>query len=301
MSETIEPPETLPTPRSPGDELLAGYRVAEHLARGKTLDVYSVASAERGCLCVAKTLRPDRAGDTTAAERLLTEGTLMQQLTHPHLVRGYETHTDPLPVVIMETLAGQTLSHLITSRPSPLPTGEPAELGCQLTSALGYLHRHGLLHLDLKPSNVVASAGLARLIDLSHARPPGPCPAGFGTREYMPPEQLRGGEVSTASDVYGLGGVLFRATTRHRPFRAADRDTTPDQPTNLTPLRQSTDLPAELVGIITGCLDPHPARRPSLPEITDLFEELIRRVGPPRPDDQSSPPPIPPKEEHDHH
>jgi serine/threonine protein kinase len=290
MTETVEATETAPPPRAPGEELLAGYRVTEHLARGKTLDVYSVASAERGCLCVAKTLRPDRAGDTSAVERLLSEGTRMQQLAHPHLVRGYETHTDPTPVVIMETLTGETLSHLVTSQPGPLPAGDLAELGCQLTSVLGYLHHHGLLHLDLKPSNVIVSAGLARLIDLSHARPPGPCTAGFGTREYMPPEQLRGGQVTPASDVYGLGGVLFRAATRRRPFRAADRDTAPDQPADLAPLREANSPPAELVRLITGCLDPRPARRPDLPELTDLFEELTRRVAPPPAEEQSSPP-----------
>jgi serine/threonine protein kinase len=158
-----------------------------------------------------------------------------------------------------------------------------------LTSVLGYLHRHGLVPLDLKPSNVIVTAGLARLIDLSHARPPGPCPAGFGTREYMPPEQLRGGRVTPASDVYGLGGVLFRAATRRRPFRAPDRATAPNQPADLAPLREASGPPAELVRLITGCLDPHPARRPGLPEVTDLFEELTHRVAPPAAGGQSSP------------
>lgn len=275
MSENIQATATTtPPPRAAGEELLAGYRVAEHLARGKTLDVYSVASTDRDCLCVAKTLRPDQSRNTAATQRLLAEGTLMQQLTHPHLVRGYETHTEPVPVVIMETLTGATLSHLITAHRRPLPVPDQLELGRQLASVLGYLHHHGHLHLDLKPSNVVVSAGLARLIDLSHTRPPGPCPAGFGTREYMPPEQLRGGQVSPASDVYGLGAVLFRTATRHRPFESAEREADPHRPARLAQLRRRRSLPPEFVELISSCLDPDPTGRPNLTGATDALDKL---------------------------
>jgi serine/threonine protein kinase len=242
-----------------------------------------------GCLCIAKALRPDHATDTAATNRLLAEGRPMQRLAHPHLVRGYETHTDPAPIMIMEILTGQTPSHLVTSRRRPLPTPDLLELGRQLCSVLGYLHRKPLLHLDLKPSNVVASGGLARLIDLSHARAPGACPAGFGTAEYMSPEQLRGGEVGTASDVYGLGGVLFRTATRKRPFTPGEREADPDRPVRLAPLRRRRSLSHALVEVISGCLEVHPGRRPSLAEAADAFETLFYRVRPPLPQDRSSP------------
>ncbi|WP_114905792.1 protein kinase domain-containing protein [Ornithinimicrobium murale] len=77
-------------------------------------------------------------------------------------------------------------------------------------------------HLDLKPSNIVAQAGKATLLDLSLAQAPGPCPAGMGTTEYMAPEQVAGDRVDTPTDVWGLAGVLYRAATGRRPFPASE-------------------------------------------------------------------------------
>lgn len=92
----------------------------------------------------------------------------------------------------------------------------------------GYLHRHAILHLDLRPSNIVVGAGQACVLDLSHARSPGRCPREFGTDEYVSPEQLLGGQVTEASDVYGVAGVLYRAATRRRPFPRGTRNEDPD-------------------------------------------------------------------------
>lgn len=235
---------------------LAGCRIVEHLARGDCLDVYSVWSAERDCLCIAKALRPDRLQDHAGAARLLAEGRLLQRLTHPGLVRGYETRVQPWPVIIMETLAGQTMSHLMDHRGQGLAASDLAELGRQLVAVIGYLHRHDRLHLDLKTSNLVLEAGRLRVLDLSHARRPGRCPAGFGTDEYMAPEQWDGGQVSAATDVFGIGGVLYRSATRRRPY--GDRRAGIER----RPLRRH-----RLGGLIAACLAPDPADRPDLAAI----------------------------------
>jgi serine/threonine protein kinase len=249
-----------------GQELAPGYRVDEHLARGEVLDAYAVWSEERSCLCVAKTLRPDRTADIVARGQLLAEGRLAQRLAHPHLVRGYDTVTRPRPTAILETLAGETLGHLVARRRTALPACDIVELGYQLTSAVGYLHRNGVLHLDLKPSNVVVEAGRARLLDLSHARPPGRCPAGFGTVEYMAPEQLTGGIVSEATDVYGLGGVLYRSATGRRPFGANGRVHHPDRRPPFARLHRRA-LPRALVGVIESCFEPEPYERLTIPDV----------------------------------
>lgn len=254
---------TDPLPRAPGTALAPGYEIAEFLARGQTLDVYALRSVERDCLCVAKTLRPDRVGDRAARTRLIREGTLLQRLTHPNLVRGYEVIRWPTPAIVMETLTGQTLGYMLQCRRQGLATADLVELGSQLCSVLNYLHGQRILHLDLKPSNIVASGGRLVLLDLSHARGPGRCPSGHGTREYMAPEQLTGGTVSEASDVYGLGGVLYRAATRRRPFPAGERDGAHLPP--LAPLRRRA-LPRPLLELVTACLQPRPAARPSLAE-----------------------------------
>ena len=134
-------------------------------------------------------------------------------------MRAYETLERPHPVVILETLAGDTLEYLIAVHERRrLPLADVAFLGIHLCSAMHYLHRQGLLHLDLKPSNIVSDLGLAKVLDLSIARPPGRVRGGAGTRQYMAPEQARGGPVTANADVSGIGAVLFEATTGRRPF-----------------------------------------------------------------------------------
>src|SRR5262245_10554296 len=100
-----------------GDELAPGYTVIAHMRRGDPLDVYEVWSAERACRCVAKALRPDYLDDPHDRRRVLREGRLLQRLTHPHIVRAYETLTRPAPLVILETLTGTTLEYLIAESP----------------------------------------------------------------------------------------------------------------------------------------------------------------------------------------
>src|SRR5205085_10366478 len=141
---------------------------------------------------VAKVLRPDCTGEPRARRRLIDEGHLLERLTHPHIVRAYETIEEPNPVVILETLGGATLAYLIAARTRRLPLPDVLFLGVQVCSAVGYLHLQGVLHRDLKPANVVADRGQAKLLDLSLARPPGRVAPGGGTPNFMSPEQVRG-------------------------------------------------------------------------------------------------------------
>jgi serine/threonine protein kinase len=211
-------------PLAPGQEVAPGYEAIEHLRRGRNLDVYDVWSEKRACRCVVKSLRPDRLGREGPTGRLLEEGRLLCGLTHPHIVRAYEVREQPVPLFVMETLAGETLGHMIEVRDAELSAAEVAQLGLHLASAIRYLHAHGWLHLDLKPSNVIAECGRAKLIDLSVARPPGPAHGGIGTLYYMAPEQVRGGELGPAADVWGIGAVLFEAATGEPAFDDPNAD-----------------------------------------------------------------------------
>lgn len=230
-SEDAPPTRPEAAPAEPGTELAAGYRVLAHLNRGNRLDVYDAWSDERDSRCVLKAIRPDRAHELRAQRALRRESRLLLTSSHPHLVRAYElvpAH-DGRMVLVLETLGGETLSHLVARLDEAgrrLPALDVAVLGRQLASALGYLHHKGWLHLDLKPSNIVAEAGRARLIDLSIARRPGRVRAGTGTFEYLSPEQARGDRVTAASDVWGLGAVLFAALTAGPPF---EPDEDPDE------------------------------------------------------------------------
>jgi eukaryotic-like serine/threonine-protein kinase len=220
-------------PFARGVEVAPGYEVIEHLSRGRRLDVYDVWSKERGCRCVVKVIRPERVNEEQSRALLVREGALLERLSHPHLVRGYETVLEPAPGVVMETLGGQTLAHMIEEERRELSPAELAQLGLQLGSAIRYLHRSGFLHLDLKPSNVVADGSRAKVIDLSLARPPGPAPAGIGTWCYLAPEQARGGELGPAADVWGIGAVLFEAATGSPAFDEG-RDSLDDDEPSLT-------------------------------------------------------------------
>jgi serine/threonine protein kinase len=270
-----EAPEALP-PLPEGAELARGYRVLRHLARGKALDVYDVWSDDRYALCVAKAIRPDRLDDAGSRRRLRREGRLLLRLTHPHIVRAYELVERPHPVLALEALTGATLDYILDARARRLPAADIAYLGLQLASAIRYLHGFGVLHLDLKPANVISEAGIAKLIDLSVARPEGRAPPGVGTRQYLSPEQARGGVLGPPADVWGLGAVLYAAATGRRPFYGLDDKTKyPQLDVRAQPVTTCRRLPRRPALAIDSCLEPDPARRPGLAELSEALEELL--------------------------
>jgi eukaryotic-like serine/threonine-protein kinase len=221
-----------------------GYELIERLSRGHAYDVYDAWSHERGCRCVIRMLRPDRRRDSCARRSLLREGRLLERLAHPHLVRAYETRERPA-LVALETLTGATLAAVLED--GPLEPDDVVQLGLQLGSAVRYLHRSGMLHLDLKPDNLIAEAGRLKLIDLSIAQPPGPIDPMTGTRRYMSPEQESGGVVTPASDVWGIGAVLREA---------------------------AAPAPGSLADLIAACLRPEPAARPTVEAVLGELEAL---------------------------
>lgn len=282
--------ETRPTGTSepavlaPGEEIAPGYRVVELISRGAALDVYEVYSDERLCSCIAKAVRPDRRDVTRVRDRLLLEGKLLETLAHPHLPRAFETVHEPHPVVVIETIVGLTLEEVIVERSRRLPSTDLAHLGRQLSSATQYLHAAGYLHLDIRPSNVMAANGIATLIDLSIARPSGVVPRGTGTREYMSPEQARGDEVTPASDAWGIGATLYHAATGVAPFaphddaeRAAFADRALLQLARPAPplIRWGRRLHPVLADVIGQCLRADPAERPAIREIHDRLRAVV--------------------------
>jgi serine/threonine protein kinase len=299
-----------PPPLAAGAEVAPGYTVIEHLSRGRALDVYDAWSSTRGTRCIVKVLRPDREDDRPATRRLLAEGRLIRRLCHPHIVRGYEVLTEPRTAVVMETLTGQTVAHLIEESDPRLPVRDIAHLGLHVGSAIRYLHAAGWLHLDLKPSNIVAEAGRAVLIDMSVARRPGRAGGGVGTWCYMAPEQVRGGGLGPAADVWGLGVVLYEALTGQAAFDpdpdpredadtssssassssgessaswetssldTAARDARPRRQIDGPPApirRLRRRVPGELIALIDACLAPEAADRPGVEAVMAALEPL---------------------------
>lgn len=251
-------------PLEPGEPLAAGYEVVAHVSRNQVLDVYDAWSAERECRCVVKTLRPDSRGVERRERRLRFEGELLLRLRHPHLASAYELIEEPETMIVLETLTGVTLDALLGELPRRLPLADVLGLGVQLCSAVGYLHRNDVLHLDVKPGNVVCpETGQIKLIDLSLARPPGPVKGGLGTRGYRPPEQEAGGDVGPAADVWAIGALLFEAATGCA-YAQADRD-----------LRTLRRVPAAFADAVAACLDDEPERRPSAAALSALLDDLL--------------------------
>lgn len=260
-----------PPPFVAGERLAPGYEVIAHMSRGNHLDVYDAWSEERACRVIAKTPRPDHLEDRRTVRALMREGRLLKKFTHPHIVRAYEVSKEPHPVVILETLTGATLAYLIDTRPRRLAISEIVHLGLHLCSALHYIHRQGVLHLDLKPSNIISESWLAKIIDLSIARSPGQGEEGTGTDQYMAPEQVTGDHLSPATDVWGVGAVLWEAATGEEPFNAEDEDN--EEPgyeqleRRIDPIRSYRRVPAAFASLVESCLEPDPAGRPTIEEL----------------------------------
>ncbi|WP_234360247.1 serine/threonine-protein kinase [Streptomyces sp. DSM 15324] len=284
---------------------MAGYEILAHLTRTGWLDVYDAWSDERDCRCLLKTLRPDRRHETRLRERLLREGRWLQEFSHPHLVRAYETGEAPEPYVVLETLSGETVAHLIGRLHRRLAAPDVAFLGLHLCSALHYLHGRDLLHLDVKPSNVIVDCRRAVLLDLSVARPPGPAPPGIGTPCYLAPEQARGGGLSAAADVWGVGITLYEVATGGLPFPEVPTTTTGREPSGDTgagtsasvsggagntydrrsrypqlegraaPVGTLRRLPRALAAAVDACLEPDPAARPDIGSLAAELDALL--------------------------
>jgi len=264
-----------PPPLETGETIAPGYEVITHLHRSNYFDVYDAWSEERASRCIAKVPCPDLIYDPAVGRRLVREGRLLKKLTHLHIVRAYETLKHPRPTLILETLTGETLQHMIETRQRRLPLKGVTVLGIQLCSVAHYLHRHGILHLDLKPSNIVAERGLAKVLDLSIARSPGRGAKGTGTLEYMAPEQARGGYFGPATDVWGIGAVLFEAATSEPPFGAYDDENRYEQlERRAEPVRLYRRVPATFDDLVAACLEPDPTRRPTIDELARSLTAL---------------------------
>src|SRR3712207_3011662 len=102
-----------PPPLEAGEAIVPGYEVIAHLHRSNNFDVYDAWSEERASRCIAKSPIPDCLDDRELTRGLFREGRLLRKLTHPHIVRAYETIREPRPTLILETLTGATLAYLI--------------------------------------------------------------------------------------------------------------------------------------------------------------------------------------------
>jgi serine/threonine protein kinase len=235
--------------------------VVRLLHRGSRSDVYEAWSAERLCNVVVKLPRPEHLGDRDVAQRTIAEGHVLSRLSHPHLVRCYEL-VEAMPAVVLERLPGMTLHTMVHSVGKLVEWPDIVRWSFQLATALQYMHRYGVLHLDLKPGNVMVDERGATLIDLHLARAAGTVPHMLGTPGYRAPEIADSGIAGPASDVWGLGAVLYELAAASKAIGDADEPNY-DVPSIAT----VRTLPATLASVIDSCLHCDPARRPTLEQL----------------------------------
>jgi serine/threonine protein kinase len=205
---------------------------------------------------------------------------MLERLQHPVLVRSFGAVLEgPRPHVVLEHLDGPRLSTLIRKY-GPAAREQLLPLGLQLFSAIHYLSGEGVVHLDVKPSNIIMGAP-ARLIDLSIAQPVEALVgkrSPIGTDAYMAPEQCdppSRGPITSAADVWGVGATLYHAASGRQPFARPGPDDPrfPQLDQALEPLPDK--LPAELRELIEACLDPSPAARPVAADAVAALELLV--------------------------
>lgn len=252
-----------------GDEIAQGRTVMRLLGGGRRYEAYLVWDESMLASMVAKLLRPDQAEDEVALRALRREADALGALSHPVILRGFDAVLDPPhPHVLVEHLEGPTLRQLLKSE-SALPTEQVRRLGMSVASALHYMAGEGWLHLDLKPSNILMGHP-PRLIDLSLARTLARAERvrePIGTAAYMAPEQCEpSGELSPATDVWGLGATLYQALAGWRPFpKPIPEERFPQLHEEARPLPPR--VPRQLSDAVLACLRPDPARRPSAAEL----------------------------------
>ena len=209
-----------------------GYDVERELATGGMGTVFLARHQELGRLVAIKIIRPEL-HTALAAERFRQEAKVLASFSHPNIVPIHDaSEADGMPYYEMEYLSGETVATRLLH--GPLPLEEARKLGRDLLDALGAAHEKGVVHRDVKPSNVFVVGGRAVLVDFGIAKSATTAPedpaltapgAVVGTLDYMPPEQAAGGEVTPRTDLYAAGMVLYEAVTgRHwswdRPERA---------------------------------------------------------------------------------
>ena len=226
---------------------------APRAARGASTPTRSGARSARA-RAWPRPLRPDRRDDAAARDALIAEGRAARSSSHPHIVRGYELHHRAAAVVVMETLDGETVAHLVERTPGGLrrPTRWRGS-GSTSPRRCSYLHGRGLLHLDVKPANVIADGGRAKLIDLSLARPPGRYEPGWARGATSRRSRRAARSSAPAADVWGARHGALRGG--HRRGRGG------------LPAVRPRAGPGAAGQAIDACLAPDPAHRPDLSDL----------------------------------
>jgi eukaryotic-like serine/threonine-protein kinase len=262
---------------------LGPYKIEQRIGAGGMGQVYRALDMRLGRTVAIKLLSPELAAEPEFKRRFLWEARAASALNHPNIVVLYDISShNGVDFLVMEHVAGRTLKDLIPRE--GMAFDQVAALGSQVALALGAAHSAGIVHRDIKPANIlVTGQQQVKVLDFGIAKLPRDGNGTsvtrqgqiIGTAAYMSPEQTRGEEVDTRSDIFSLGCVLYEAATGCRPFNGESAlalmheiaTTDPDPPSALRP-----DLPVEFVRLVMHCLAKSAGARPE--SAVELATEL---------------------------
>lgn len=269
------------------------YQVVEKIGDGGTAFVFRGQDSLLSRNVTIKVLRPEYVSDQDFVRRFRREAQAAASLSHPNVVSIYDVgYEDETHFIVMEYVKGQSLKALIEER-GPLPLRLAINYACQIAQALDHAHRHGIIHRDIKPHNIlINSDGRVKVTDFGIAQAVTSSTLTYnngailGSVHYFSPEQARGGQTGEKADIYSLGIVLYEMLTGRVPYAA-------DSPVSVAmkhlqepfpdPRAFNTEIPTVITQVIRKAVEKDPARRfQSAQEMSDeLSGWLAGRV--PRP------------------
>ena len=249
---------------------LAGrYSIDRELGRGGMGVVFLAREVHLDRLVAIKLLPPDKARQPGLRARFLQEARLAAKLSHPNVIPIHAVdETGGFVYYVMSYVDGETLAQRVRSR-GPLSASDGARMLREVAWALGYAHRQGLVHRDVKPDNILieSASGRALVADFGIAAAAGSTAKDgvSGTPEFMSPEQALGREIDARSDLYGLGATAFFAFSGRLPFEGRSAtEVLARQVTEPPPALASVGIvvPRKLAHLVDHCLAKDPAQRP---------------------------------------
>ena len=219
---------------------LGPYEILSALGAGGMGEVYRAKDTRLDRTVAIKILPEPLSSNLQLRERFDREAKAISSLSHPHICPLYDIgHQDGIDYLVMEHLEGETLAQRL--RKGPLPPERALEYAIQIADALDTAHRHGVIHRDLKPGNIMLTKTGAKLLDFGLAKvraaeavagmtamPTQTTPLTgegtiLGTLQYMAPEQLEGGEADVRTDIFALGAVAYEMAQAARRLRERAR------------------------------------------------------------------------------
>ncbi|MDQ3107031.1 MAG: Stk1 family PASTA domain-containing Ser/Thr kinase, partial [Actinomycetota bacterium] len=260
------------------------YEITRHLARGGMAEVYLARDLMLDRPVALKVLFPELSTDRNFVERFRREAQAAANLSHPNIVSIYDWgEEEGTYFIVMEYIEGRTLGQIIRGE-GPLLPDRAAEIAADVAAALGFAHKSGVVHRDVKPGNVLISPnGQVKVTDFGIARAANSdgdltqTGAVMGTATYFSPEQAQGDRVDGRSDVYSLGVVLYEMSVGKPPFSgdnpmAIAYKHVREEP--VAPRAINADVPEAFESIVLQAMAKNPNDRYSSAE--ELRQDLLR-------------------------